>query len=90
MFLEIDIFPEEGRTVARCEALRISDHGEDENQALRNLSKTLTLYFLSCIRRETIWRILDKAQIAYEVIRPHMQSSEEVLVPAPVLLKKAA
>ena len=38
MFLDVDTFLEAGRTVVPCEALRISDHGDTEDQAFKNLA----------------------------------------------------
>ena len=56
-------FPENGRIVARCDALGISDHGATQEEAFENLAKTLGLFFASCGERGTIERILEKRGI---------------------------
>lgn len=58
LHLEVDVFPEAGRYTARCEQLRISDHGDTPKAALDALGETLALFIESCLRRGVLAEVL--------------------------------
>ena len=44
--------------VASCQVLNISSQGETEKKAKKNLTEALTLFFISCIERNTLDAVL--------------------------------
>lgn len=66
--LECRTFQEEGKFLARCDDLRISDHGSSEGEAAENLMETIRLFFESCIRRGTIGQVLKDRGIVIQSV----------------------
>lgn len=77
------LFQEEGRYIARCLELHISDHGDTEEEAEENLVKTLMLFFESCLRRGTIEEVLNKMGIPILDIEPGRADTGKIVVPMP-------
>jgi hypothetical protein len=59
------IFQEGKVHIARCDTLAISDQGRTKDEAIENLARTLGVFFLSCVKRDSIWRVLDRYNIAH-------------------------
>jgi predicted RNase H-like HicB family nuclease len=89
--LECRIFPEAGRFIARCEQLRITDHGETAEEAVRNLLETLRLFFESCMNRGTFEDILrSRGFMASELgrkVSEKGETTEPVILPMPWVIE---
>lgn len=77
--------------IARCDTLKISDQGRTKEEAIENLVRTLGVFFLSCVKRETIWRVLQRYNIVHTRVTTEPAASadadvEEVPVRIPLEL----
>lgn len=84
--LDCRAFEEGGRFVARCDALRISDHGSTEEQAFENLVETVRLFFESCIRRGMIEQVLLERGVSVQGAHSNGVAREDqdaVVIPMP-------
>lgn len=64
--LDIRTYEKDGVHIARCDALKVSDQGESEDQAVRNLAHTLTLYLETCRQHGTLFKILKQRGVEFE------------------------
>lgn len=81
--LDIRTYERDGVHIARCDALKMSDQGESENQAVSNLALTLILYFETCRKHGTLFKILDEQGVPYE--GPGGLEPDHQAVPIPIL-----
>jgi len=60
-------FEEEGRWVARCPKLRLSASGTTAEEAFERWQSVFAVYFESCIRHGSVFRVFKKAGIGARV-----------------------
>ena len=81
--------------VASCPILDVYSQGETEEQAKRNLTEALTLFFISCFERGTLDNVLKESgfkpahlQLAYHPPEEPYDAENFIDVPIPFLVNQ--
>ena len=88
--LKVRTFIEDDIHIARCDSLGISDHGESEEGAVLNLGNTLGRFFISGIKRGTLYRFLEQKGVEPVTIGETVDQEERIFVPVVLLSKHNA